>query len=134
VGGEAFAVDASIIVADAQRRKGVAKVGDLDPTSNRPVGPVQHSERLMLICLPNSAPRSNGFAEYGRRASDSGQVGQGPQTTVYLPSEPGMSRVTWHPWGDANAETGPLKAEPIAGADGLVSAEEFPYPSTVTGV
>src|SRR5271155_158568 len=37
VGGEAFAVDASIIVADAQRRRGVAKVDDLDPTSNRAV-------------------------------------------------------------------------------------------------
>jgi transposase len=37
VGGEAFAVDASIIVADAQRRKGVSKVGDLDQTSNRAV-------------------------------------------------------------------------------------------------
>ena len=30
VGGEAFAVDASIIVADAHRRRGVAKVGDLE--------------------------------------------------------------------------------------------------------
>ena len=37
VGGEAFAVDASVIVADAQRRRGVAKVGDLDPMSNRAV-------------------------------------------------------------------------------------------------
>jgi hypothetical protein len=37
VASEAFVVDASIIVADAQRRKGVAKVGDLDPTSNRAV-------------------------------------------------------------------------------------------------
>jgi transposase len=37
VGGEAFAVDASIIVADAHRRRGVAKVEDLDPTSNRAV-------------------------------------------------------------------------------------------------
>ena len=37
VGGEAFAVDASIIVADAQRLRGVAKVDDLDPTSNRAV-------------------------------------------------------------------------------------------------
>ena len=35
VGGEAFAVDASIIVADAHRRRGVAKIEDLDPTSNR---------------------------------------------------------------------------------------------------
>jgi hypothetical protein len=60
---------------------------------------------------------------------DCGQVGHGPQTTVYLPSEPGMSRVTWHRWGDAGTFI-----EPIAGADGLVSAEEFPYPSTVTGV
>ena len=34
VGSETFAVDASIIVADAQRRLGAAKVGDLDPTSN----------------------------------------------------------------------------------------------------
>ena len=37
VGAEAFAVDARIIVADAQRRRGVAKVGDLDPRSNRAV-------------------------------------------------------------------------------------------------
>jgi transposase len=37
VGGEAFAVDASMIVADAHRRRGVAKVGELDPTSNRAV-------------------------------------------------------------------------------------------------
>src|SRR5437870_12428181 len=37
VGGEGFAVDASIIVADAYRRRGVAKVEDLDPTSNRAV-------------------------------------------------------------------------------------------------
>jgi hypothetical protein len=34
---EAFAVDASIIVADAHRRRGVAKVEDLDPTSSRAV-------------------------------------------------------------------------------------------------
>ena len=33
VGGEAFAVDASIIVADAHRRRSVATVEDLDPTS-----------------------------------------------------------------------------------------------------
>src|ERR1700689_4530793 len=37
VGGEAFAVDASIIVADAHRRRGVAKIENLDPTSNRAV-------------------------------------------------------------------------------------------------
>ena len=37
VGGEAFAVDASIIVADAHRRRGIAKIEDLDPTSNRAV-------------------------------------------------------------------------------------------------
>jgi IS5 family transposase len=37
VGGEAFAVDASMIVADAHRRRSVAKVEDLDPTSNRAV-------------------------------------------------------------------------------------------------
>jgi Transposase DDE domain len=36
VGGEAFAVDASMIVADAHRRR-VAKVEDLDPTSSRTV-------------------------------------------------------------------------------------------------
>src|ERR1700749_5047275 len=35
VGGEAFAVDASMIVADAHRRRSVAKVEDLDPTSSR---------------------------------------------------------------------------------------------------
>ena len=37
VGGEAFAVDASIIVADAHPRRGVAKVEDLVPTSSRAV-------------------------------------------------------------------------------------------------
>src|SRR5271170_651244 len=37
VGGETFAVDASIIVADAHRRRGVAKIEDLDPTSSRAV-------------------------------------------------------------------------------------------------
>jgi hypothetical protein len=37
VGGEAFAVDASIIVADAHRRRSVAKVEELDPTSSRAV-------------------------------------------------------------------------------------------------
>jgi hypothetical protein len=37
VGGEAFAVDASMIVADAHRRRGVARVEDLDPTSSRAV-------------------------------------------------------------------------------------------------
>jgi hypothetical protein len=37
VGGEAFGVDASMIVADASRRRAVAKVEDLDPTSSRAV-------------------------------------------------------------------------------------------------
>ena len=37
VGGEAFAVDASIIVADAHRRRGVAKAEDLVPASSRAV-------------------------------------------------------------------------------------------------
>jgi transposase len=37
VGGEGFAVDASMIVADAHRQRGVAGSGDLDPASNRAV-------------------------------------------------------------------------------------------------
>jgi transposase len=37
VGGEAFAVDASLIVADAHRQRGVAQAGELDPASNRAV-------------------------------------------------------------------------------------------------
>src|SRR6201998_1250132 len=37
VGGEAFAVDASIIGADAHRRRSVATAEDLDPTSSRAV-------------------------------------------------------------------------------------------------
>jgi hypothetical protein len=37
VGGEAFTVDASMIEADAHRRRSVAKVEDLDPTSSRAV-------------------------------------------------------------------------------------------------
>ena len=37
VGGEAFAVDASMVVADAHRQRGVAQAGELDPASNRAV-------------------------------------------------------------------------------------------------
>jgi hypothetical protein len=37
VGGEAFAVDASLIVAGAHRRRGVTKVEDLDPACSRAV-------------------------------------------------------------------------------------------------
>jgi transposase len=37
VGGEGFAVDASVIAADAHRQRGVAGTGSLDPTSNRAV-------------------------------------------------------------------------------------------------
>jgi transposase len=37
VGGEAFAVDASLIVADAHRQRGVAQAGELDPASNRAI-------------------------------------------------------------------------------------------------
>jgi hypothetical protein len=37
VGGEGFAVDASVIVAAAHRQRGVAGAGDLDPASNRAV-------------------------------------------------------------------------------------------------
>jgi len=37
VGGEGFAVDASVIAADANRQRGVAGTGDLSPTSNRAV-------------------------------------------------------------------------------------------------
>ncbi len=37
VGGEGFAVDASLITADAHLQRGVAGAGDLDPASNRAV-------------------------------------------------------------------------------------------------
>src|ERR1043165_2092635 len=37
VGGEAFAVDASIVVADAHRQRGVSLAGKLEPGSNRAV-------------------------------------------------------------------------------------------------
>jgi transposase len=37
VGGEGFAVDASVIAADAHRQRGVAGAGELNPTSNRAV-------------------------------------------------------------------------------------------------
>ena len=49
VGGEAFAVDASIIVADAHRRRGVAKIEDLDPTSNR-----QLCAKLVTLVRPTA--------------------------------------------------------------------------------
>jgi hypothetical protein len=80
---------------------------------------------LILVRLPDSAPQ---FAEWGAARVGYQQVDQGPQTTVYLPSEPSKSRVTWHRSGVATAEAGPLLE-----ADGPVSPEEFPYPSTVTG-
>ena len=37
VGGEGFAVDASVIAADAHRQRGVTGTGALDPSSNRAV-------------------------------------------------------------------------------------------------
>jgi len=37
VGGEGFAVDASVIAADANRQRGVARTGELNPSSNRAV-------------------------------------------------------------------------------------------------
>src|ERR1700720_4966152 len=37
VGGEAFAVDASIVLADAHRQRGVASSDELGPTPNRGV-------------------------------------------------------------------------------------------------
>src|SRR5436305_5305784 len=37
VGGEAFAVDASMVVADAHRQRGMASSDELAPTSNRAV-------------------------------------------------------------------------------------------------
>ena len=46
MGGEGFAVDASIIVADAHRRRGVAKIEDLDPTSNRAVANICRSSMM----------------------------------------------------------------------------------------
>src|SRR6201987_309919 len=50
VGGEAFAVDASMIVADAYRRR-VAKVEDLDPTSNRAV-----AEYFSVLAFGGASP------------------------------------------------------------------------------
>ena len=102
VGGEAFAVDASIIV-DAYRRRGVAKVEDLDPTSNRAVaeylsvlddaanagraevdfadrsgGPLygggQHSRRLRLLRQLSRRPEERG--DHGRRGDDSHSPGR----------------------------------------------------------
>lgn len=70
----------------------------------------------------------------GRRALDSGRVGQGPQTTVSLASASLKSRVTWHRSGAAIAEAGALSAAPIAGVeDEALYPGEFPYPSIVTG-
>ena len=61
VGGEAFAVDASMIVADAYRRRGVAKVEDLDPTSSRAV-----AEYLSVL---DDAAFGGGDAEGAERRS-----------------------------------------------------------------
>ena len=97
VGGEAFAVDASIIVADAHRRRGVAKIEDLDPTSNRAVAeylsvlddaafggatpvepktisPTDPAARYQLsrrLCLFRQlSHRSEACGDYGRRGDD----------------------------------------------------------------
>src|SRR3984957_7353512 len=63
VGGEAFAVDASMIVADAHRRRGVAKVEDLDPTSSRAV-----AEYLWCSTMPPSAGRRRASRRRSRRS------------------------------------------------------------------
>ena len=62
VGGEAFAVDASIIVADAHRRRSVAKVEDLDPTSSRAV-----AEYLSVWTTRPSAGRRRSSRRRSRR-------------------------------------------------------------------
>jgi transposase len=62
VGGEAFAVDASMIVADAYRRRGVAKVEDLDPTSSRAV-----AEYLRFSTTQRSAGRRRSSRSRSRR-------------------------------------------------------------------
>src|SRR6204780_345620 len=49
VGGEAFAVDASIIVADAHRRRGVAKAEDLVPPSSRAVAEYLSVDRKSVV-------------------------------------------------------------------------------------
>jgi IS5 family transposase len=60
VGGEAFAVDASLIVADAHRRRGVAKVEDLDPT---------RAARSRSIYRCSTTPPSAGRRRASRRRS-----------------------------------------------------------------
>ena len=62
VGGEAFAVDASMIVADVHRRHGVAKVEDLDPTSSRAV-----AEYLSVSMTRPSAGRRRSSRRRSRR-------------------------------------------------------------------
>jgi IS5 family transposase len=58
VGGEAFAVGASMIVADAHRRRGVAKVEDLDPTSNRAVAEYCRSSMTRPSAARHQSSRS----------------------------------------------------------------------------
>ena len=53
VGGEAFAVDASMIVADAHRRRGAAKVKDLDRRLDRKSRP---RRRRCSLSLAAQAP------------------------------------------------------------------------------
>jgi hypothetical protein len=62
VGGEVFAVDASMIVADAHRRRGVAKVKDLDRRldhkASRGVGDARSHWQYRL---PKEVPRPPRF-------------------------------------------------------------------------
>jgi transposase len=77
VGGEAFAVDASMVVADAHRQRGVASSDELAPTSNRAV-----TEYLAVVDDAASAPRNvlrlmdHGLRHRLRMVSDPDPSGQ----------------------------------------------------------
>ena len=84
VGGEAFAVDASMIVADVHRRRSVAKVKDLGPTSSRAV-----AEYLSAL---DDAAFGGATAEDWR---EEGAVLPLPTETIYE---------KWWSGGDSNCE------------------------------
>jgi hypothetical protein len=69
VGGEAFAVDASMVAADAHRRRGVAKVEDLDPTSSRAAPNISRFSTMRPSAARRRASRRRSRRSIRRRAT-----------------------------------------------------------------
>jgi hypothetical protein len=103
-GGEAFAVDASMIAADAHRRRGVAKVEDLNPTSNRAVAEylAVHFPASKTAPDLNRCRRLGGFFNTIRRKRTGGvrQSRRRSGRSLLRGAVTAIRRVVWTPIGE----------------------------------